>query len=78
MTHVNATEFRKHLFEYLDRVESGETIAIQRKNKEIGRIVPSESPKSRDWQDRMTCKLEILVDPDELIKPIEGVWEDYI
>ena len=78
MTHVNATEFRKHLFEYLDRVESGETIAIQRKNKEIGRIVPSKSPKSRDWQDRMTCKLEILVDPDELIKPIEGVWEDYI
>lgn len=78
MIQVNATEFRKHLFQYLDQVESGETIAIQRNKKEIGRIVPSEPPNKEDWRDKMTCKLEILVDPDELIKPIEGVWVDYI
>ncbi|MEM7537306.1 MAG: DUF433 domain-containing protein [Chloroflexota bacterium] len=33
---------------------------------------------SVDWQDKMPVKITVLVSADELIKPLEDIWEDYI
>lgn len=75
MVTVSATKLRSNLFEYLDRLAAGEVIIIQRNNEEVGRIIPT--PKS-NWREKMTVRSELLVDPDEFIKPIDDIWEGYL
>jgi prevent-host-death family protein len=75
MIRISATKFRNNLFEYLDKASEGETIVIQRNNQDVARIVPTHQI---DWRDRMTIKPELLVSPEELIKPIEDIWEEYV
>ena len=75
MIRITATKLRNNLFDILDKVAQGETIMIQRNNQEVARLLPLHKP---DWRKNMKVKPKILVPPDELIKPIEDIWEDYI
>ena len=74
MIKISATKLRNNLFEYLDKASEGETIVIQRNNQDVARIVPTHQI---DWRDKMSIKPELLVTPEELIKPIEDIWEEY-
>jgi len=74
MIKISATKLRNNLFEYLDKASEGETIVIQRNNQDVARIVPTHQI---DWRDKMSIKPELLVSPEELIKPIEDIWEEY-
>lgn len=74
MIKVSATKLRNNLFEYLDKAAEGETIIIQRNNKEVARLI---STNRIDWRDKMTVKPKLLVPPKELTKPIEDIWEKY-
>ena len=75
MIKITATKLRKNLFEYLDKASEGETIVIQRNNQDVARIVPIHQI---DWRDKMSIKPELLVSQEELIKPIEDIWEEYV
>ena len=75
MIKISATKLRNNLFKYLDKASAGETIVIQRNNQDVARIVPTHQI---DWRDKMSVKPELLVSPDELIKPIEDIWEEYV
>ncbi len=75
MLKVSATKLRTHLFEYLDKVVDGETIIIERNKQEIARIAAT---RLRDWREGMTIKPQILVSPEELIKPLDDLWEEYL
>ena len=75
MIRITATKLRNNLFEYLDKASKGETIVIQRNNQDVARIVPTHQV---DWRDKMSIKPELLVSPEELIKPMEDIWEDYV
>ena len=75
MIRISATKLRNNLFDYLDKASEGETIVIQRNNQEVARIVPTHQI---DWRDKMSIKPELLVSPEELIKPIEDIWEEYV
>ena len=75
MIMISATKLRNNLFEYLDKASAGETIVIQRNNQDVARIVPINQI---DWRDKMSIKPELLVTPEELIKPIEDIWEEYV
>jgi prevent-host-death family protein len=75
MIKVSATKLRSRLFDYLDKAAAGETIVIQRNKREVARLVPA---RPGNWRDRMTVSLQILVSPDELIKPIDDIWADYV
>ena len=75
MIKVSATQLRNGLFEYLDKAAAGETIVILRNNLEVARLVPI---KQDNWRERMTIVPQLRVSPEELIKPIEEIWEDYI
>lgn len=75
MLTVSATHLRNDLFSLLDKVESGEIVIIQRNNQEIARIVPMAQG---NWRERMTTRVQLLVSPEELIQPIEDVWEEYV
>lgn len=74
MITVTATKFRKNLFEYLDKVAAGETVIIFRNNKEVARLV---SLKPVDWRARMTETITVNVSPEELMEPIQGIWDEY-
>jgi len=74
MTTITASQFKLHLFDYLDKVEKGETIVIERYKQEIARLIPS---KQSDWRDKMRFKPNFLVSPEQLIAPIEDIWEAY-
>ncbi len=75
MIKVTATKLRNNLFDYLDKASEGETIIIQRNNKEVARIVPI---RQANWRDKMTIKPQIMVAPEELIRPVEDIWEEYV
>ncbi len=75
MIKVSATKLRNNLFDYLDKAADGETIVVQRNNHEVARIVPV---KQTDWRGKMKTKAKLLTTPEELIKPLDGVWDDYV
>ncbi len=75
MITVSATNLRNHLFEYLDKASKGETIIIRKNNREVARLI---STQREDWRDKMTVKAKILVTPEELVLPLDDVWEDYL
>ena len=74
MIKVSATKLRNNLFDYLDKAAEGETIIIQRNNREVARLIPTQQG---NWRDNMTSTLQLLVSPEELIEPMADVWEDY-
>ena len=47
----------------------------QPNNQDMARIVPTHHI---DWGDKMSIKSELLVSPEELIKPIEDIWEVHV
>ncbi|MAT98072.1 MAG: hypothetical protein CL608_13080 [Anaerolineaceae bacterium] len=75
MITVSATKFRKHLFEYLDKAAAGETIIIQRNNKNVACLVPEAKA---NWRDSMKQTLETNVTPEELMQPLADIWEEYV
>jgi len=75
MINVSATKLRNNLFDYLNKASEGETIIIQRNNVEVARLIPTYQA---NWRDKMTIKPKIMVEPEELIKPVEDIWEDYV
>ena len=72
---VSATKLRNNLFEYLDKTSKGEIIIIQRNNEEVARLVPA---RKVNWRDKMIVKLKILVEPEEHVKPLEDIWEEFV
>ena len=75
MVTVTATNLRKNLFQYLDRVAAGETIIIQRNDHEVARLVTTTP---RNWRTGLQQELTLLVDVDTLMQPLDDVWEAYI
>ncbi|KAA3610745.1 MAG: type II toxin-antitoxin system Phd/YefM family antitoxin [Calditrichaeota bacterium] len=75
MITISVTNFRNNMFTYLEKIEAGETIILERNKKEVARLVPS---KQTNWRERMSSKPEILVSAEKLIEPIEDIWEDYL
>ncbi len=53
----------------------GETIIIQRNNKEVARLIPT---RQANWRDKMTIKPQIMVTPEELVRLVEDIWEGYV
>lgn len=75
MITISATQFQNQLFEYLDKVEQGETIIIERYQQEVARLIPT---KPTDWREKMRLQPQLLVSIEELIMPIEDIWESYV
>ena len=75
MIKVSATKLRNNLFDYLNKASEGETIIIQRNKKEVARLIPT---RQTNWRGKMTIKPKIMVTPEELIKPVEDIWKEYV
>lgn len=75
MIHVSATQLRNDLFGYLDKVVAGELVIIHRNNQEVARLVATQP---QDWRDHMAETPQLLVTPEELIKPLDDLWAAYV
>ena len=75
MIKISATKFRNNLFDYLNKVSEGETIVIQRNNQDVAKLI---SPSKGDWRDHMKVQPKLLVSPEQIILPLEDIWERYI
>jgi len=74
MLEITATSLRGNLFAILKRVESGEKVVITHNKKKVAYI---KSVKKTDWRKPNAEKPKLLVSPEELIKPIEDIWDEY-
>ena len=72
---VTATKLRNNLFSYLDKARHGESITVLLKKQEAARLIPAAR---LDWRAGMTEHVVIVCPPDELIKPMDDIWEDYL
>ncbi len=75
MINITATSLRGNLFAILKRVESGENVVITHNKKKVAYIKPV---KKTDWRKQSVKKPKLLVSPEEFIKPVEDIWDDYI
>ena len=75
MITISATKLRNDLFNYLEKVVSGETIVIYRNKKQVAKLMP---PNISNWREQVKIKPKLLVSAEEIIKPIEDIWKDYI
>ncbi len=75
MLTVTATALRNNIFAYLGRVEQGETVTVILNKKEAARLVPVYRG---DWRDGLQQEIELHCSPDELMAPVDEVWEDYV
>ncbi len=75
MIKVSATKLRNHIFDYLDKAAEGETIIIERNNREVARLIPTQQD---NWRDHMSSTPQLLVSSEELIKPMADIWAEYI
>jgi len=74
MITISTSELQEHLKRYLDQVAKGETVVIREDQREVARLVPAQES---DWRDRMTVRLEFNVPPEQLVEPLDDIWEDY-
>lgn len=74
MLNISATKLRHNLFEILKRVEAGEKVIITHNKKEVAFLV---STKKSEWRANVSMKPKLLVSPEQIISPIEDIWEDY-
>ena len=75
MIKVSATKLRNNLFDFLDKVANGETIVIHRNKQEVARLIPMVQV---NWREKMNISPKLLVSPDDFIKPLEDIWEEYV
>ena len=75
MLNITVTNLRGNIFEILKKVQAGEQVIITHNKKKVAYIKPV---KKLDWRKQSTEKIKLLVSPDELIKPVEDVWDDYL
>ena len=75
MIRVSATQLRNELFAYLDKAAAGEMIVIYRNQQEVARLV---STQPKDWRDQMEETPQLLVTPEDLLKPLDDVWAAYV
>jgi antitoxin (DNA-binding transcriptional repressor) of toxin-antitoxin stability system len=73
MITISTMDFQTHFFEYLDRVAKGETLQLEHHRQEIAQVIPS-----RNWREKMTIQPQLLVPLEQLINPLEDLWEDYV
>lgn len=75
MINISATSLRGNLFAILKKVESGEQIVVTHNKKPVAYLKPV---KKKDWRNQVAQKPKLLVSPDEIIKPVEDIWENYL
>jgi prevent-host-death family protein len=67
---INAARFKAECLALLDEVAAtGQPIEVTKRGKPVARVVPLEEPPS------LIGSVKILVSEDELLAPIDEVWD---
>ena len=73
MIQVNVTEFRNHLPTYLDKVKTGEEVALTSRGKVVARLIPEldECERARKRLDEISKTSWV----GDVSSPVDVVWE---
>jgi prevent-host-death family protein len=73
MIQVNVTEFRNHLPTYLDKVKTGEEVALTSRGKVVARLIPEldECERARKRLDEIRKTSWV----GDVSSPVDVVWE---
>ena len=75
MKTVSASLFRQQLFQYLNDVDKGEVIVIEKHGRPVGKLVPAGAT---NWRDGVTATASLRVPTDEAFEPLPDLWETHI
>ena len=76
MLTVSVSHFRQRLFHYLEQAAAGETIVIQRNQREVARLVAPTPPQN--WRNKLKHPPQLLVAPEDLLQPLDpDLWKKY-
>ena len=71
MQTISASQFKAKCLALLDEVaESGGEITVTKRGRPVAKVVPIDEPG-----DSLLGSVTYLVDEEELLKPIDVVWE---
>jgi len=74
MTTVSITKLRRQLFDLIEKVSNGEVVAVQRRGREVARIIPVQRD---DWRKRTKIRPKLKTSPEDAFAPMEDVWKEY-
>lgn len=74
MNTISATEFRQHLFAYLEQVQQGGRMNIQIRGRVVARLEPVNDPV-QDARDRLAALHGQIVLGD-VLTPLDEPWSD--
>ncbi|MCC7516560.1 MAG: type II toxin-antitoxin system prevent-host-death family antitoxin [Pseudomonadales bacterium] len=69
MLSITATELRKHLFDYLEKVEHGETVAISRNGKIVASLKAEMSEADQALNELREMRAQFVV--GDVVSPLE-------
>lgn len=69
MLSITATELRKHLFEYLEKVEHGETVAISRNGRVVACLKAEVSEADQAFNELREMHAQFVV--GDVVSPLE-------
>ncbi|HQQ64178.1 MAG TPA: type II toxin-antitoxin system prevent-host-death family antitoxin [Pseudomonadales bacterium] len=70
MLSITATELRKHLFDYLEKAEHGETVAISRNGRVVACLKAGVSEADHALNGLREMRAQFVV--GDILSPIEG------
>lgn len=75
---MNATEFRKNIFDSLERVREGETLEIMYKGTaiKISAVTGSKLARAKRQHTLLVDPLSIVSTDPELMEEMEKTWEE--
>ncbi len=73
MQQVPVTVFRKHIPEYLGKVQHGEGISLTSRGREVARLIPPEDTRISAWEKLQALRSHCSV--GDVVSPIDVEWE---
>ena len=70
MLSITATELRKHLFDYLEKVEHGETVAISRNGRVVACLKAEVSEADQALNELREMRARFVV--GDIVSPVEN------
>ncbi len=74
MEKISVTAFRKHVPDYLGRVQKGEDIALTSRGKVIARIVPATDER-KAAREQLAALRNTAIHIGDVVSPLEAEWE---
>ena len=75
MVTMTASQLRRELYTALRIDSDGEPVSVNRRGREVARLMPAPSS---DWRDTVRQQPRLQTSPEEAFAPMDDVWQGYV